>query len=210
MDQQRIDAKKSFKKLSFWKKVEHIWFYYKRLFIVSVLVLLLIGYSVYEVMSKPKYDFETTFYSEVFISDEQVMKLEEFLTQFVEDRNGDGRKNIKIHSASVAMLNNEVEGSMVVNTKFSTEMAAGAYPFVLVDSTFYEILKQDAYSMAIEKPQELTAIPDFQKSLNLPEDVKVYWVTRSLYNEEKDDAEAIQMHDATVKLESNIFGSNKK
>lgn len=209
MDQQRIDAKKMYQELSFGKKLEHIWYYYKRSIIVTLLVLLLIGYAAYEVASRPKYDLEGTFFSDIYVSDEQIAALEEYLSQFVEDYNGDGAANIKIYSSSVAMLGNEVEGSMVVNTKFSTEMAAGADPFVIVDSTFHEILKQDAYELAIEDPQELTAMPGFREQMKIPEDTKVYWVTRALYSEEKEDPEKVDFHNYVVKTEQKIFESKK-
>ncbi len=206
MDQQRLDAKQMYKNLSFGKKLEHIWYYYKRSIIITILFLLLIGYATYEVMTKPEYDLEGTFYSEIYIGEEQIAALEEYLVQYVEDYNGDGVKNIKIHSASVAMLGNEVEGSIVVNNKFSAEMAAGVDPFVIVDSTFYNILMQDAYELAIEQPRELTAQMGFREEMQIKEDVKVYWVTRALYTNEKDDQEAIKTHDFVVKTEEKIFG----
>lgn len=207
MDQQSLDAKRMYKELSFGKKLEHIWFYYKRWIILPLLALMLIGYGAYEVASRPKYDLEGTFFSEIFINDEQVASIEKYLSQFVEDINGDGVCNVKIHSASVAMLGNEVEGSIVVNNKFSTEMAAGAEPFILVDSTFYEILQQDAYELAIEQPRELTENEEFNEKVKLSKETKVYWVTRALYSDEKDDPEAIKSHDFVMKTEKKIFNN---
>lgn len=206
MDQQRRDAKRMYKELSFGKKIEHIWYYYKRWIILPLLALALVAYATYDVLSRPKYDLEGTFFSEIYISDEQIAALEEYLSQFVDDYNGDGVSNVKIHSASVAMLGNEIEGSMVVNNKFSTEMAAGADPFIIVDSTFYNVLKQDVYEMAIEQPRELTANQNFREMMRVQEETKIYWVTRALYTDEKEDPEATRMHNFVVQTENKIFG----
>ncbi len=206
MDQQRIDAKRMFRELSFGKKIEHIWYYYRRLIIIIVLVLMLVAYATYEVMSKPKYDLEGTFYSEFFVSDEQVVEIEEYLSQFVEDYNGDGVKNVKVQSASIAMLGNEVEGTMVMNNKFSSEMAVGLDSFIMVDSFFREVLKEEAYEMAVEEPRELTTKQDFVKKVKLPNDAKVYWVTRAVYSNEQEDEEALTKHKNTQKTEKRIFG----
>ena len=209
MDRQTAEARESAKKLPFGKKISHIWMYYKGWIIAPLIFLLAIGYTVYEIKSRPDYDIEATFFSEVFISEEQIAGLEKYLSQFVEDRNGDGETNIKLFSASVAMMDNEIEGAMAINTKFSTNMAAGSDSVILVDSAFYEIIIQDAYVQAIETPQELTAIPEVQEILKLPEGEQVYWVTRAVYQDEQDDAEAIFRHDMAQKTEENIFGSRQ-
>lgn len=206
MDQQRLDAKKMYKELSFREKVDHIWYYYKRWIILPLLALCVVVYGCYEILSRPQYDLEGTFFSKIYITDEQIAELEEYLSQFIEDYNGDGVCNVKIYSSSIAALGNEIEGSIVVNNKFSAQMAAGADPFVIVDSTFYEILKYDAYESAIEKPLELTAKEGFREQMKIPEDTKVYWVTRALYSGEKDDRERIQEYDFIVKTEEKIFG----
>lgn len=210
MDQQRADAKKMYKELSFGKKVEHIWYYYKRSIILVLLALLIICYSVYEIKSRAKWDFEGTFYTEFYVSDEQKEALEEYFAQYVEDINGDGKKNVRIIIASIAALNNEAEGTMAINTKFSTEMAVGVDPFILVDDCFYDTVMMEEYSMAIEMPQELTALPDFKKAVKIPNDAKIYWITRTLYQDEKDDEDAISLHENTKKLEERIFGAPKK
>ncbi len=209
MDQQRMDAKKMFKELSFGKKIEHIWFYYKRLFLVIFLVLLLVGYGVYEVVSKPDYDLEGTFYASAYISEEQMSKMEEYFSRFVEDRNGDGKKNVKLSLVSEASIGGDAQSQMIVNTRFSSEMAAGINSFIIVDDSYFELLEEDIFSEAIGSPQELTALSEFRTTMNFREDLNVYWVTRELYSEEKEDPKAIQVHNTAVSTEKNIFSQGK-
>ncbi len=205
MDRQTLDARESAKKLPFGKKIAHIWMYYKGWIIAPLLVVLAIAYTVYEVKSRPDYDLEATFFSEILIGEEQLIALEEYLSPFVVDRNGDGKTNIKLHSASVAMMDHEIEGAITINTKFSTDMAAGSDPVILVDRAFYEILMQDVYAQAIEEPKELTAIPELKEKLALPDGEAVYWVTRALYQDEIGDEKATILHDTAVKTEEKIF-----
>ena len=204
MDQQRIDAKKMFRELSFPKKVEHIWFYYRSIILGSLLALALVCYGIYEVLSKPDYDLEGTFYASAYITEDQVAKMEEYFSDLVEDRNGDGKKNVKLYLSCEATIG-EVEGAKIVNTKFSSEMAAGLNSFIIVDDTYRELLKEDVFSNAIKTPQELTAVPDFQEKMDFRENLHVYWATRAIYSDEKDESEATKKHDTTVNLENRIF-----
>ncbi len=205
MDRQAREARESAKKLPFGKKVSYIWQYYKAWILTPLIIILVIGYTVYEIKSRPDYDLEATFYSESYVSDEQILAMEEYLSQFVEDRNKDGIQNIKLHLASVAMMDNEIEGVMAIHTKFSTDMAAGGDPVLLVDSAFHEVLENDVYAQAIETPRELTAISEIREIFPFPEGIKVYWVTRAVYHDKMDDAEVVELHETAVLTENNIF-----
>ena len=80
MDKQAKEAKELVKQMTFTQKIKHFWDYYKIHTIVTLVVLMLIGVTVYQVVSNKEYDLPIEFFGEKMITDEQAAALESYVT----------------------------------------------------------------------------------------------------------------------------------
>ena len=76
MDKQAKEAKELVKQMTFTQRIKHFWDYYKIHTIVTLVVLMLIGVTVYQVVSNKEYDLPIEFFGEKMITDEQAAALE--------------------------------------------------------------------------------------------------------------------------------------
>ncbi len=200
MDKQRKEAKEMAKNLPFPNKVEYIWMYYKWWIISAIVVVALLAGTIHEIMTRPSYDVEMAFYSQKYINDDTVVALEEYLSSYVPDLDGDGESTIKIYAVSIDLIGVE-EGTAAVRTKLSTEILTGAYPVFLVDDGFYQMLQLDGYRGAIESFREINEVKEFSEILHLDAGEKMYWGTTVLY-----DDVSVKVYDVAVQMETEIFG----
>ncbi len=206
MDRQTQEARKMAKELPFWAKVDHIWTYYKWWFIGAAAIILLVGGTIHERLTRPVYDMEIAFYSEDYVSQEKLAALEEYIAPFITDLDGDGEKRVKVYSVSAAMVDEGGNGLATIQSKLAIELISGSYPVFFFDDVFYEILQMEAYRQTMESYREMSSFPDLQEILQVPEGEHVYWATRSLYEQEEGEMESIALHDMAAETETLIFG----
>ncbi len=75
---------------------EYFWDYYKIHTIVSALVIMVAGSTVYNIITAPRYDFNVVYSGKANMPKEQVEKLREKLSVFVTDSDGDGKDGVDI------------------------------------------------------------------------------------------------------------------
>lgn len=206
MDKQAKEAKQMAKELPFKERIDHIWTYYKWRFIVGISVVLLIAFSIYQVVTKPTYDLEVVMYSDTFVSDESIINLENYLSQFVDDVDGDGEKTVDVISISTGGMDNNIEYQSGIQMKFVAELSADMYYPYILEGKFYELAQEEGYVDAFE---EFTPVSDNEELSNIIDPSQsggFHWSTRTLYdrNKEKEDAEA--KYNAAKELKNRVFG----
>ena len=207
MDREAREARQMAKNLPFKAKMAHIWTYYKWWILGTVAAVLLIGGTIYEVLTRPSYDLEIGYYSEKYVSDETIQAMESYFSQYVEDIDGDGQKTVKIYSVSSSMAGESAEAQMAIQTKLMAELSAGSYPVFFFDETFCQMLQQDSYEGTMESFRDMAENPEMCEAFGLEEGTHVYWATRSLYQNETNKEDKQAEHDLAVSIEQSAFGT---
>ena len=73
---------------------EYFWDYYKIHTIASIIVILLIVMTIYQVRTSPKYDFNITYTGSQMFFDDEVDQIKINLEQYIDDIDGNGEKSI--------------------------------------------------------------------------------------------------------------------
>ena len=84
--------------------------------------------------------------------------------------------------------------------KLMAEMAAGESMAYLVDETYKAIIIGN-YAEIGDTVLEISNVPLIKETLALPEGEKLYWVTKTVYDAEKDDEEKLAEHENAVRVE---------
>lgn len=206
MDRETREARELFKKLSFRAKIDHIWHYYKWRIIVITILAISIPSTIIGIMNRPDYDVEIGMYTYKYVSQQKIDALEEYISQYVEDINGDGIKNVKIYSASISLAGDTPQGQDAMQNKFVSEMTAGVYGALIFDDVFYEIMQYDSYRSAVDDFRDFDAVNELDEIMVMPDETKFYWSTRAIYDAEKKKEKRLQEYNGILKTEENIFG----
>lgn len=187
MDKQAREAKEMVKNMSVKEKLAHFWNYYKIHTIVTLVVLALIGVTVYQVVTKEEYDLEIEFYGTRMISEEQAAALEDYLKEYVDDIDGDGEKTVKIiRTGSMAEMGAAGYGNM----KFTAELAAGQYTTYILNEEMYDSFSKNDDGMFI-KSFDIRENPKCVDLLGMSdEDEPTYWCMVQFPDSMKDEPES--------------------
>ena len=197
MDKQAREAREQMKALSKKDKWTNFWYYYRTHVIVGIFVIFLIGYTAVECAKRVNYDLTISYYSTTPISQEGTGKLTEELVKIVDDINYNGQVDVYI-APCFANLNEQNEQTQAVLMKLQAELAGGDSMGYIVDETYYNMLNK-GYEECFEEFILISEIPSIREMLGIPEDTKVYWAVKKLYEAEKDDGysgSASQIHEA--------------
>ena len=207
MDKQAREAREMAKNLPFKERVKHFWNYYKWHVIVITAVVALVAGSLYECATRETYDLEISYYGNTYVTDEQVAAMEAYFAQFVQDVNGDGKQTVKVYANSMAMMGDNPEANMAMQSKFMAELAAGASAGYVFDQDYKEVMTGESYDGTMESFYEMTANPALKEAMQLP-DEPLFWAVRSLYEKDQDKAESIAAHDNALRIRQGLETAN--
>lgn len=205
MDKQAFDAKEQMKQLSFREKWTNFWYYYKFHVLAAIFVVFLVGYTAVECATKTHYDLQVSYYSTIPIDTEGVDKLEEKLAAEIDDVTMNGSTDIIIVPC-YADMENQSEQTQAVFVKFAAELAAGETMGYIVDEKFLEMF-EDGYPETVDSCFEITESPIVKECLKMPDGEKLYWVTKAIYDREKDDDDKLAAHNNAVKAADFLTGN---
>lgn len=200
MDKQAKEARDMVKGMSFKQKIKHFWDYYKIHTIVVIVVAAFIGGTIYQAVTREKFDMEIYYYGSVALDDEKITEFEEYLSQFIEDTDGDGEKKINI--VTVETGNPDPQYQMAISQKFAAELSAGACSAYIFDDSFYEYAL-DSGEDIFESKLNLSENHEASEILGIP-DVPLYWCTRTIYEREAKKEEAVLMYDNAKRIEESL------
>lgn len=88
--------------LTFSEKIKNIWYHDKMAIIIIASLVVAISLLVVSCATKPKYDATIVLYNYTFTGDPICDRMEEYLAQFCEDFNGDGKVNVNVINYSLS------------------------------------------------------------------------------------------------------------
>ena len=208
MDKQAKEAKAMAKELPLQQKIDHIWTYYKWRFIIGISIVLMIIFSIYQAVTKPSYDLEVVIYSDTFVSDEAVENLEKYISQFVEDVDGDGEKTVDVIYMSTVGMDSNVEYQSGIQMKFIAELSSDMYYPYIIEGKFYELANMEGYVDAFEGFTPVPENEELSKIIDPAQNGDFYWTTRALYDRFKEKEDVVTKYNAAKELRSRVFGLN--
>ncbi len=204
MDKQTRDARGMVKNMPIGERLEHFWYYHKVHTIVAVIVAILIGTTVYQTLTREKYDLEISYYGTLPLGEAETVRLEEYLEEYIEDTDGNGEKNVKIYS-TVLGLNPESGSTVAFDQKLIAELTAAVYPAYIFDEGFLQKAGPDLEGTVMECAIDLRSNTKTGEILNLGEE-PVYWCTRMLYERESGKEKAVNAYNNAKIAENAIRG----
>ena len=84
--------------------------------------------------------------------------------------------------------------------KLQAELSAGSSMGYIMDEKFYDLVYKN-YGECFDKVITISDYPEVREKLGLKEDTKLYWMTKALYETEKDDEEKIAAHENAIRIE---------
>ncbi|MEG2931290.1 MAG: hypothetical protein RR825_05840 [Ruthenibacterium sp.] len=84
------------------EKAENFWYYYKWHCLGGALALLLVGMFVHDMVTQVDADYQIAVLNTTPLQEESILALQENLTQFADDRNGDGKIIVEMQQYTLA------------------------------------------------------------------------------------------------------------
>jgi len=127
---------------TFWGKVKNYAYHYKVIIIVSVFLIGLISFGVYDYVTKVRPDIEVVVYTNHRILDVQMESFKEILTPYCTDINEDGVVEVTPINCSVEKGSESTQADYLSSTKFSTLIAGDpqAILFILDKESYQHLL----------------------------------------------------------------------
>ena len=122
-------------------KIGHYWYYYKWMIIAGVCVIGLVILFLVQVVFKPKADYTIVLGMDTYVMDEQIEPIRDYLEQFAEDVNGDGKIKIDIYNMTGSL--DDTQNRDLQSKRFTSEMMLGNITLVIADQDFYAFVKGD-------------------------------------------------------------------
>ena len=180
MDKQAREAREMAKQMPFGDRVKHFWYYHKWHVFATLIALILIVTTVVQIVNRVEYDIEIAYYGGMYFTEELAQKLEEYLSQYIEDVDGNGEKNVNIMVVTAeapGMTGGQLtEYQAAIGQKFSAEMAARMYDAYIFDEAYYEYAGPESDFGIIESSFDMSQTEGMQEMLGIGER-PLYWCT---------------------------------
>lgn len=199
MDKQEREAREAVKNMSFLDRVKHFWYYDKVKLLVAIAVIAVVMYMIYQWATVEKYDLEVAYYGEREFTEEQIESFKQYLSENIEDINGDGEKNVQFIAVTYSQQQTPDEYGVAVNQKFVLELSSGTAFAYIVSPEFYEVLNTDSGEGAADSVLELKDSKVYGEILGDTEDER--WFTKSLYANEQGKKEKELLHNNALLAE---------
>ena len=199
MDKQEREARETVKNMSFLDRVKHFWYYDKVKLFVVIAVIAVVAYTIYQWVTAEKYDLEVAYYGEREFTEEQIESFKQYLSENIEDINGDGEKNVQFIAVTYSQQQTPDEYGVAVNQKFVLELSAGTAFAYIVSPEFYEVLNTESGENVVDSVLELKDSKVYGEILGDTEDER--WFTKSLYAKEQGKEEKELLHNNALLAE---------
>lgn len=203
MDKQTRDARQMAKELPFRLKIKHFFEYYKWHVIVPLVILIAVGTTIYQNVTREKYDIDISYYGGFSVTDEQITQIDKYFSEYIDDIDQDEKKETTIHST--VSNSSDFEYQMAVANKFMAELSAGTYFCYLFSEEFYNTAL--SYEIEFEKVADLRENPTLSTILGTTEN-PTYLCVRKLYDRELNDEKKVAAHNNALLLLDGILQEN--
>ena len=210
----------------------HIWYYYRFRFLVILFIGAIIGYGIYDQVTKVNPDVTVDYFGYQSFTEEQLMGIHDFLQEMGKDVNGDGKVSMVFYPNPYSPSAKD-EQSLGMGQKLELEIAAGEAVIFLFDKPCFDLVTQnDNYIFQdLGEWAEECGIPEDKlvevngqyvgvkmngnrmltdSGIDLPDDISdddnVYMIVRGRrYNEEKGDN--MERYDYSLEVARYILSS---
>ncbi len=135
------------------EKLQNIWFHYKWLIIGTVFAAIVLAVMITQCATKPKYDLEVIFYTYEAASDKNLQKLGDYLEQYCEDIDGDGKVSIQVINCSVNKDSSDVQYQSTIQQKFNALLSADPKALLIIcDEKSFEFLQNTDEDLIYGEP----------------------------------------------------------
>ncbi len=210
----------------------NIWYYYRFRFLVILFIGAIIGYGIYDQVTKVNPDVTVDYFGYQSFTEEQLMGIHDFLQEMGKDVNGDGKVSMVFYPNAYSPSAKD-EQSLGMGQKLELEIAAGEAVIFLFDKPCFDLVTQnDNYIFQdLGEWAEECGIPEDKlvevngqyvgvkmngnrmltdSGIDLPDDISdddnVYMIVRGRrYNEEKGDN--MERYDYSLEVARYILSS---
>ena len=203
MDAEARRAKEQMKALPFKEKWKNFWYYYKKHVIISIFVLIVVGFSVAQCAGRIDYDLSISFYTSTGAPNGAASEFEKQLAEIIEETNNNKKRDVSV-ALYVADTEKMTEQYQAVSSKLMTEMAAGESMGFILDEA-YRNITMESFEEISDAILEISVIPEIKERFMLKDGEKLYWITKMLYDSEKKNKESIAEHENAVRVEKKLI-----
>ena len=207
MDRQAKEAREMTKQLKGKEKWKNFWYYYKFHVIAIIFAVALVSYSLAECIGKVKLDLSVSCYTATLIDDSEVNVLCDEFEKNIDDITGNDQIDVDI-VVNMTDLSTPSEQTQAVFMKFSAELAGGESFGYILDDDFLDMLK-NGNEECFETIIPIHNIPLIKETFNLQEEQNLYWLTKAVYENEKNNAKKIAAHENAVKIQNYLTELSK-
>ncbi len=200
MDKQAREAREAVKSMSFLDRLKHFWYYNKLKVIVITTLIAVVSYTIFQLVTAEKYDLEVAYYGERGFTEEQIESFKQYLSENIEDINGDGKKNVQFTVVTYTQQQTINEYGMAINQKFMMELSAGTAYAYIVSPDFYGALNSESWEGIADSVLELKDSKAYGEILGETEDER--WITKSVYEKEQGKEENKLLHNNALLAEN--------
>lgn len=200
MDKQAREAREAVKSMSFLERVKHFWYYNKLKVIVIITLIAVVSYTIFQLVTAEKYDLEVAYYGERGFTEEQIESFKQYLSENIEDINGDGKKNVQFTVVTYSQKQAPNEYGMAINQKFLIELSEGTAYAYIVSPDFYGALNSESWEGIADSVLELKDSKAYGEILGETEDER--WITKSVYEKEQGKEENKLLHNNALLAEN--------
>ena len=200
MDKQAREAREAVKSMSFLDRLKHFWYYNKLKVIVITTLIAVVSYTIFQLVTAEKYDLEVAYYGERGFTEEQIESFKQYLSENIEDINGDGKKNVQFTVVTYTQQQTINEYGMAINQKFMMELSAGTAYAYIVSPDFYGALNSESWEEIADSVLELKDSKAYGEILGETEDER--WITKSVYEKEQGKEENKLLHNNALLAEN--------
>lgn len=200
MDKQAREAREAVKSMSFLERVKHFWYYNKLKVNVIITLIAVVSYTIFQLVTAEKYDLEVAYYGERGFTEEQIESFKQYLSENIEDINGDGKKNVQFTVVTYSQKQAPNEYGMAINQKFLIELSEGTAYAYIVSPDFYGALNSESWEGIADSVLELKDSKAYGEILGETEDER--WITKSVYEKEQGKEENKLLHNNALLAEN--------
>ena len=144
------------------QKWDNFWFYNTGKIVAVLIAAVLVGLYIYELVTKEKHDITLVYATSDYVLDDQVTEIEEMLSQYVTDVDGNGEVSLYIDDLVINSTSAQADPTMVQaqSTKLMAAFALNEDSIFILDQGIYDSLG-DSIDGAFINMEELYPDCDF-------------------------------------------------
>lgn len=124
------------------QKWDNFWFYNTGKIVAILIAVVLVGLYIYELATKEKHDTTIVYVTSDYVLDDQATEIEEMLTQYMSDVDGNGEVNVYLETIviSESIMESDPTLAQTQSTKLMASFALNEDSVYIMDQGIYDSL----------------------------------------------------------------------